>query len=295
MNETLKEHEIEVPASSRHWDGQHSYDKRLVTLMSKDAGIKVTARKTVRTRKEAIGNTSEAEDGEEENDGSQLPGRGKPKPKTLNNGDKQNKRPKATKKVSTKLNKPQALPTRRSNRSTIQEGTSIYAEGDSEGEEDDEEEEEEEEEANVPKGTNAITQSKSKRAPTPSDDDSDDEEPASAKAGTTLPARKGALKAGTKRPRAQSEEEEDEDELPPPLKPRTVSDQTDAPSLPEDDLSAISTSSRQGDSPEPAMDLSTQELAETDSLILNLANSPPGFNGQSDAGDGLPRRKRSRF
>jgi len=294
MNETLKDNDIEVPTSSRHWDGQHSYDKRLVTLMSKDAGIKVTARKTVRTRKEAAAkdnNTSDAENIDDENDGSQLPGRGKGKAKVTSHNDSQIRRAKAIKKVTARPDKPQTLPTRRSNRSTAQENTSKYAERDSDAEE--EEEEEQEDEVVLPQRTNGAPQSRSKRAPTPSDDDSDASEPATAEAGAALAGRKGAAKAGNKRPRQASDV--DEDELPAPFSKRGATKEAAMPSLPDGDLTATPASSARGDSPDPVMDLSTQELAETESLVLDLPDSPPELHSQTEAGNGLPRRKRSRY
>lgn len=289
MNEALKEYNVEVPAQSRHWDGYHSYDKRLVTLMSKDAGIKVTARRTVKTRKEANGAMTGAEDGEDENDGSQLPGRGRPKAKP-SAGESQPKRTKTAKSAAAKPSKPQALPTRRSNRSTVQEGASRYAEEDSDVENDGEDDEGIPPAKSAQAGTNGTISS----AEEDEEGDSDASEHA-AQSGTTLPVRKGASIASKKRPRQAPEDEEDQhDLLPPPLAAQDTSHLSAAPSLPDGDLSATPASSRRGDSPEAVMDLSTQELAETDSL-LDLPESSPGLNAQLDTADGLPRRKRSRY
>lgn len=267
MNETLKEHGIEVPASLASWTGQLAYDRRLVTLMSKDAGIKVTARKTVRIRKERNGeNASEAEGGEERNDGSQLPGRGRVRAKAAGNADSQirSKRPKGAKKVHSK---PQALPTRRSNRSNAQEGASKYIEDDSgEAEEDD-----------ISSSPSMPVQAKSaRRAPTPSDDDDESEsDGVYVVAGNTLPARRrGAIESGHYERRRP---------------------QNDDASLPDKDSSASPASSIRGVSPDLVMELSTQELAETASLALDVPDTPPGLDSQSDNGANLPRRKRSRF
>lgn len=284
---------MEESAASAHWAAQHVYDKRLVTLMSKDAGIKVTARKTVRIRKERNGETgSEAEDGEQEIDGSQLPGRGRLKNKSSGNGGAQNqsKRSKAAPKKA--ASKPQTLPTRRSNRSVAQEGTSRYVEGDSEGSE----EEEEHITLNSVRSRPA-QQEPRQRAPTPSDDESDVQDNANAREmGTVLPGRRrGPLAtANRKRPREASDEE---DALPLPLRRVTAAEKDTARSvsLPGEDLSATPALSRRGDSPDPVMDLSTQELAETESTMPDVPDTPPGLDSQSDAGTGLPRRKRSRF
>lgn len=278
MNEVLKEAEIEVPAASKHWDGQRAYDKRLVTLMSKDAGIKITARKTVKKRTQATnGGTSDVE-GEDENDGSQLPGRGRPKAKPLAKASDAKK----TKIVKQqKAPRPQTLPTRRSNRATVQEGTSRYAEDSSDI---DVEERSEAEKRREGAG--------GKRAASPSASEENEEGEASENApqenGTSLPKRKGAVKPSPKRPREteSEEEEENDEELPPPLvsqqkarKPGTTS----------------ATNGEPGPSSQPVMSLSTQDLAETEPFSLDLPDTPPGLDSQSDAGSDAPRRKRSRY
>lgn len=299
MNEALKEAGVEVADASKHWDAQRTYDKRLVTLMSKDAGIKVTARKAVKTRKETgNGNNTGEESEEEENDGSQLPGRGRPKGKP-SAGAAQAKKVKAATKKAVKESRPQALPTRRSDRAAGRGDTSKYAEGSSDVDNDDEEEEEQETAA--PRAAANGTQGKSKRLPSPSDGESDEEVTEAPKAsGTTLPARRGAASAGTKRSRAEALETDDDDApLPPPLASRlnTAASSTGTPPLPTDDLTATPASSVRSASasPEPVMSLSTQELRETDSFEFDLPDSPPNLDNQSDAGDDLPRRKRSRY
>lgn len=288
MNEQLKENKVDVPAASSYWAGQHMYDKRLVTLMSKDAGIKVTARKTVRIRKERNGgNGSEGEDAQEQIDGSQLPGRGRPKGKAVANGDSQSHLGRAKAAPKKVVSKPQTLPTRRSNRSTVQQGTSNYIEGGSD------ESEEEEEQVTLLSVRSAPSQRK-QRAPTPSDDESDAarDQVTTRETGAVLPGRRRGPKAAgsKKRPRQESD---DDDALPSHLHHATAA--APSVSLPDGDLSATPASSRRGVSPDPVMDLSTQELAETESQMPDVPDTPPGLDSQSNAGTGLPRRKRSRF
>lgn len=298
MNEALKEAGVEVADASKHWDAQRTYDKRLVTLMSKDAGIKVTARKAVKTRRETgNGNNTGEESEEEENDGSQLPGRGRPKAKP-SAGAAQAKKVKAAPQKAVKESRPQTLPTRRSDRAAGRGDTSKYAEESSDVDNDDEEEEEQEKAA--PRAAANGTQGKSKRLPSPSDGESDEEVAEEPKAsGTTLPTRRGAKSASTKRTAAEALEDDDDGPLPPPLASRlnTAASSTGTPPLPTDDLTATPASSVRSASasPEPVMSLSTQELRETDSFEFDLPDSPPNLDNQSDVGDGLPRRKKSRY
>lgn len=304
MNEMLKEAGIDIPAMSKHWDSQRTYDKRLVTLMSKDAGIKVTARKTVKTRTEATERAGTADGGDEaENDGSQLPGRGRPKAKPSANAS-QSKKAKEGPMKAVKESRPQALPTRRSNRAVAQENASKYAEESSDAGEEEEENDQDgqdEDRAVLPcrraNGVNGAA-AKSKRLPSPSEDESESDqevEQVRASAGTSLPARRGPPKEASKRPREAGPEDE-EAPLPPPLASRNGNARsTTTPSLPADDLTLTPASSVRGASPEAVMSLSTQELRETESFAFDLPDSPPPLDSQSDGGEDRPLKKRSRY
>lgn len=286
MDKLMKENDIDNIINGKHLEAQVAYDKRLVGFMSKDTSIKVAARRTVKKRKEVGPDaTAAGEEDDEENDGTQLPGRTKAKPKAKSI-QKTAAAPRAKQRTTAAVERPARPPTRRSNRAGEHTKRSKYTEADTDadltgsdtgtvGE-------------SSPQQRKQVSKSNSvnKRARNDHEEDEDDQQNNEDQQRSL--AKRVARDDINDVTSNNNNEDDEDDDLPPPLRARGNNTTASAASIHLSDRIGSPGPSRFPGLEIPVMDLSTQELDDTESLS-GLPDSPPGMD-ESD--EELPPRKK---